>query len=96
MKKLLFAALFLTGFALFAPTAQAGHTERVFLGYDRCGRPVYRYVQRSSSHCQTRQSYYYSPTRYQSYSYGRGYDYGRSYQSRCRDSRPRFSISFGF
>jgi hypothetical protein len=95
MKKLLFAALFLTGFTLITPPAQAGHTELVFAGYDRCGRPVYRYIQRSSSHCHSHSSYY-APSRYQSYSYGRHYDSGRSYQERCSSSRSRFSISFGF
>ena len=92
MKKLLFTILFLTGLTVLTPRASADHQERVFLGYDRCGQAVYQYVSRPS--CYQPQTYYYqAPVRYQSYDYG----YGRySQQSRCQDSRPRFSIHFGF
>ena len=96
MKKFLFATLFLTGLAMLTPRANADCQERVFLGYDRCGRPVYQYVSRPN-YDQLRQTYYYdAPVRYQSYNYSRGYDYGQSSQSRCRDSRPRISFFFGF
>ncbi len=96
MKKLLFTTLFLTGLALLAPRANADCQERVFLGYDRCGRPVYEYVSRPSYY-QPRQTYYYdAPVRYQSYTHSRGYDYDRSCQSHYRDSRPRLSFSFGY
>ena len=96
MKKFLFTTLFLTGLAFLAPGAKADCQERVFLGYDRCGRAIYQYVTRPSYY-QPRQTYSYdAPVRYQSYDYNRGYDYGRSSQSHCRDSRPRLSFFFGF
>lgn len=102
MKKFLFATLSLAGLAFLTTSAQAG-CERVLVGYDRFGHPVYQEVYTQSYYqprpvCVDR-----APVRYQSYDYGRGYsygrgnDYGRSYQrSECRTSRPRFSISFGF
>lgn len=102
MKKLLFAALCLSGLAFFAPSAEAGSYRTVFAGYDHCGRPVYRqvYVQ---SQCYSRPTYhssYRAPVYYRSSSYSRSYDYGRSYNrnSRCSSSssRPRLAISFGF
>jgi hypothetical protein len=96
MKKFLFTTLFLGGLALLAPCAHADCQERVFLGYDRYAHPVYQYVSRPRYY-RPQQAYYYdAPVRYQSYDYGRGYDYDRSHQSRCRDSRPRISFSFGF
>lgn len=52
MKKLLIATLALTAFAGFAPSASAGHRDEVFVGYDRCGRPVYR------ENCRPSQRYY--------------------------------------
>src|ERR1051326_47952 len=97
MKKLLFTTLCLAGLALLAPRANADCQERVFLGYDRCGRPVYEYVYRPSYY-QPRETYYYdAPARCRSYEYSRGCDYGRYYsQPRCHDSRPRISFFFGF
>jgi hypothetical protein len=90
MKKFLFTTLFLGGLALLAPRAQADCQERVFLGYDRYGHPVCEYDSRPSYYQPRRVYYYDAPVRYQSY------DYDRSHQSRCRDSRPRISFSFGF
>ncbi len=102
MKKLLLAALLLSGITFLAPRAEAGSYRTVFAGYDRCGRPVYQRVY-SSSRCEPRSSYYYNaPTYYRSSSY-RSYDYGRRYDSdrshcntRSYSTRPRFAISFGF
>ena len=95
MKKLLFAAVLLSGFAVLTPSAEAGHYRTVLVGYDRCGHPIYRQVE-TYSRCEPR-SYYQAPTYYRSSSYGRSYDYGRSYRdSRCSSSRSRFSVGFGF
>ena len=95
MKKLLFAAILISGFAFAAPSAEAGHYRTVLVGYDRCGHPIYRQVE-TYSHCEPRY-YHQAPTYYRSSSYGRSYDYGRSYRdSRSSSSRPRFAISFGF
>ena len=98
MKKFLFATLFLAGLAFLTPSADAGRTQRVFVGYDRCGNPVYREVYVSSQYY--RPAYSYAPVR--SYSYGRSYDrydrYDRGHcsSSRRSSSRPRVAISFGF
>ena len=90
MKKLLLAALFLSGFAFLAPSAEAASYRTVRVGYDRWGRPVYQRVY-TRSHCESR------PVYYRSSSYSRSYDYGRPYHySRYSHSRPRVAISFGF
>lgn len=89
MKKILFTALFLSGIAFLTPSAEAGGTQLVFAGYDRCGRPVYQRVY-VPSYYQSRSNCSNAPVRYQSY------NYGRSHQPVCRDSRPRFSVRFGF
>jgi len=98
MKKLLFSALLLAGFAFVAPSAEAGHNRRVLVGYDRCGHPVYREVCSSDYY---RPSYSYAPARYgRSYDYDRNYDYGRYDRGNCssshRSSRSRFAVTFGF
>lgn len=108
MKKLLFAALLFSGFAFLAPRAEAGSSRTVFVGYDRCGRPVYQQVE-THSHCAPQSSryrapvyvqpsnYYQAPAYYGSSIDSRSYNNGRAtYDSRCSSPRPRFAISFGF
>jgi hypothetical protein len=94
MKKLLIASMLLTGLAAFAPSASAWHGDREFVGYDRCGRPVFSEVYRPRTYCDERPSYRYAPpVRYRSYD--RGYDD----RPRCRDTRRRvtpLSFIFGF
>lgn len=106
MKKLLIAALLFSGFAIFAPRAEAGSYRTHVIGYDRYGYPIHRQVV-TRGYCEPRSSYHYrAPVYYRSTSY-RSYDYGRHYDSRsyrsysnsrdCRtSSRPRFAVSFGF
>jgi hypothetical protein len=95
MKKLLIATLLLTGLTAFLPSAQADCRERVFVGYDRCGHPVYREVYRPRySYYDERPQYYRAApqARYRSYDDDR---------SRCREREPRrhfspLSFVFGF
>jgi hypothetical protein len=97
MKKILFSALLLAGFVSLGSSAEASCVKRVMVGYDRWGHPVYQdvFVQ---EYCQPRPNYYYSEAsaRYSSYDYRRGCDDGRSQYSSHSDSRPRFSVRFGF
>ena len=44
MKKLAIIAAVVTGFLGFTAAAEAGHYVRRCVGYDHCGRPVYRTV----------------------------------------------------
>ncbi len=100
MKKLLLAALVLSGIAVFAPRAEAGSYRTVFVGYDHCGRPVYRQVV-TRDYCAPRSSYYNAPVYYRS-SGNRSYnnyrcDDRRYYRdTRSYSSRPRIALSFGF
>ncbi len=93
MKKLLIATLAITAFAAFAPSASARHRDEVFVGYDRCGRPIYREVCRPAPrHCEERPVYYresYSP-RY------RNYDDDRCRPQRRHHHRSAISFAFGF
>ena len=72
MKKLLIATILLAGLTSFAPNASADHKERAFVGYDRCGRPVFREVCRPSyGYYEERPAYYREvpQVRYRSYDY---------------------------
>ena len=95
MKKLLIATLLLTGLTAFIPSAQAHGCERVFVGYDRCGHPVYREVSRPSyGYYEERPQYYREapPVRYRSYD-----DDDRDYRPRCREQHRHVSpLSFFF
>lgn len=90
MKKLLLAALFLSGFAFLAPSAEAASYRTVRVGYDRLGRPVYQRVY-TRDHCDSRPVYYGSSGYYRSYDYGRAY-----YAPRYCHPRPRFGITLRF
>ena len=108
MKKLLIATILATGLTAFLPSASAHDSERVFVGYDRCGRPVYQEVCRQNyrsydyqpSYQQSyepRQSYYYSQPRETRY---RDYEDDRCYAKKKKYCEPRFrsplSFVFGF
>ena len=100
MKKLLIASLLLTGLAAFAPSAVARDYDREFVGYDRCGRPVYREVYRPRYHCDERPRYHHDdrptyryapPVRYRSHDHDE--------RPRCRETRRHvspLSFIFGF
>ena len=107
MKKLLIATILATGLTAFLPSASADCGERVFVGYDRCGRPVYQQVYRQNYRSydyqpayqqsyEPRQSYYSEPreTRY------RDYEDDRCYAKKKKQCEPRFrsplSFIFGF
>ncbi len=80
MKKLLIATLLLTGLTAFIPSAHADCRERVFVGYDRCGQPVFREVYRPSY------GYYQERPAYQPYYESRRtYDYPEPRETRYRD-----------
>jgi len=66
MKKLLITTLLLTGLTAFLPSAHADCRERVFVGYDRCGQPVFREVYRPAPR------YYEERPAYQPYYESRG------------------------
>ncbi len=92
MKKLLIASLLLTGLAAFAPSASARDCDREFVGYDRCGHPVYREVYRPRCYQDERPSYHYAPrARYRSHDHD---DRPRSRETR-RHVSP-LSFIFGF
>ncbi len=92
MKKLLIATVLLTGFAAFIPSAKAEHCEHVFVGYDRCGKPVYREVVR-----QRYSSYQERPTYYREAPQARYRSYDRDDDRRCRETRrPVSPLSFIF
>ena len=78
MKKLLIATILATGLTAFLPSASADCGERVFVGYDRCGRPVYQQVYR-----QNYRSYDYQPA------YQQSYEPRQSYYSEPRETRYR-------
>lgn len=92
MKKLRIASLLLTGLTTLLPSARADCHERVLLGYDRCGHPVYGEVYRPSRESYEERPTYYReapPVRYRSYDYDD--------RPRCRETRRHFSpLSFLF
>lgn len=94
MKKLLIATILLAGFAAFVPSAKADHCEHVFVGYDRCGKPVYREVVRPRyGYYQERPTYYRSAPQVQV----RYRSYDRDDDRRCRETRrPVSPLSFIF
>lgn len=95
MKKLFLATFLFAGLTAVVPSASAGHNERVFAGYDRCGHPVYREVCREEyrprrDYYEERPTYYREapPVRYRSYEEER---------PRCRETQRHFSpLSFIF
>ena len=97
MKKLLIATILLAGLTTFAPHASACDKDRVFVGYDRCGHPVWREVRRPSYGSYEERPQYYReapPVRYRSYD-----DDDRDYRPRCQEQRRRVSplaFIFGF
>lgn len=93
MKKLLFAAIALAGFAAIAPDAQAGHRERYIRYYDHCGRPVYGYIYRDDCYYDRPRVYYRRPVR--TYYYSNYYD-DCAPRYRYYRSSPRVSFHFGF
>ncbi|MCE9611281.1 MAG: hypothetical protein K8R23_13890 [Chthoniobacter sp.] len=98
MKKLLIATLLLTGLTTLVPTANADCRERVFLGYDRCGRPVYREVYREAY--RPSRDYYYEqrPTYYREAPTVRYRSYEEE-RPRCRETHRHISplsLIFGF
>lgn len=92
MKKLLIATVLLTGLTAFIPSAKADHCEQVFVGYDRCGHPVYREVERP------RYGYYQErPTYYREVPQVRYRSNDRDDDRRCRETRrPVSPLSFIF
>jgi hypothetical protein len=100
MKKLLLATLVLSGIAVFAPRAEAGSYRTVRVGYDHCGRPVYRQVV-SRDYCAPRYyshsaPVYHRSSGYRSYNHYRCDDRRYYSGSRYYSSRPRIAVSFGF
>lgn len=99
MKYALLSSLAAISLCAFAPRAEAGTYVRVFDGYDRCGHPVYVWVEQPSSHCSTYRRYE-APQR-ESY-YSREYDRPVLRRDSCESSSrvyrstPRFSFHFGF
>lgn len=94
MKKLLTASLILISLTTLIPNASAECRERVFLGYDRCGHPVYGEVYRPQrEYYEERPTYYREapPVRYRSHNYDE--------RPRCRETRRHvspLSFIFGF
>jgi hypothetical protein len=109
MKKLLLATLFLGGLSLFASSASADCYERVFVGYDRCGRPVYEEVYRPSyrnyeerpvyqPYYESRRPYVYvepRTPRYRDYDDDRGYSKSKKHRDEPRFRSP-LAFLFGF
>ena len=94
MKKLLIASLLFTGLTALVPTASADCRERVFLGYDRCGHPVYGEAYRPQ-----REYYEERPTYYREAPQVRYRSYDNEDRSRCRETRRHvspLSFIFGF
>ena len=104
MKKLLITTLLITGLTAFLPGASAHDSERAFVGYDHCGRPVFQEVCRQSyrgyddrpayqPYYEQRQSYYVSESREPRY---RDYEDDRCHAKKQREPERRFRSPLAF